>query len=107
MFRQAGLGTLVGKRTAGWVIGNYADIPELLDGGRVSAPNRAGYDPQKGALIIENHGVEPDVEVDLLPADWRAGRDPQLEKAVEVALGELKRKPPLRPRRPERYPVYK
>jgi tricorn protease len=106
MFRQAGLGTLVGKRTWGGGIGGYVSMPELLDGGRMLAPNRAFFNPRKGILDIENHGVAPDIEVEFTPAAWRAGRDPQLEKAVQVALEELKRNPPPRPVRPK-YPIHK
>ncbi|HEY0385486.1 MAG TPA: PDZ domain-containing protein, partial [Pyrinomonadaceae bacterium] len=94
MFRQAGLGPLVGERTYGAGIGGYVNIPELIDGGGISAPNRAFYNPKKGILDIENNGVAPDIAVDLTPADWRADRDPQLEKAVQVALGALQKNPP-------------
>lgn len=105
MFRMAGLGKLVGKRTWGAGIGAFLEIPELLDGGTILAPNRGFYNPQQGAWDIENKGVAPDVEVEILPADWRAGRDPQLEKGVRVALDELARNPPTRPQRPA-YPKY-
>lgn len=100
MFRQANLGKIVGKRTWGGGIGGYVDIPELSDGGRMLAPNRAFYNPQRGALDIENQGVAPDIEVELTPAAWRAGRDPQLERAAQIALEELQKNPPPRPRRP-------
>ncbi|HEY0405077.1 MAG TPA: PDZ domain-containing protein [Pyrinomonadaceae bacterium] len=106
MFRQAGLGTLVGQRTYGAGIGGYLSLPELLDGGAISAPNRAFYNPKKGVLDIENNGVAPDIAVEITPADWRAGRDPQLEKAVQVALEALRRSPPVAPKRPQ-YPSYK
>jgi tricorn protease len=106
MFRQAGLGTLVGQRTFGAGIGGYVNIPELLDGGGISAPNRAFFNPKKGVLDIENNGVAPDIAVELTPADWRAGRDPQLEKAVQVALESLQKNPPVAPKRPQ-YPSYK
>jgi tricorn protease len=105
MFRMAGLGQLVGKRTWGAGIGAFLEIPELVDGGTILAPNRGFYHPQQGVWDIENKGVAPDVEVEMFPADWRAGRDPQLEKAVQVALDELERNPPARPRRPA-YPKY-
>ncbi len=101
MFRAAGLGPIVGKRTAGAGIGGYVDMPELLDGGRMLAPNRAFFNPRKGTLDIENYGVAPDIEVENTPAAWRAGRDLQLEKAVQVALEELKKNPPPRPLRPK------
>jgi tricorn protease len=106
MFRQAGLGTLVGQRTYGAGIGGYLDIPDLIDGGSVSAPNRAFFNPKKGILDIENNGVAPDVAVEITPADWRAGRDPQLEKAVQIALDALKKNPPVAPK-PLQYPSYR
>jgi tricorn protease len=106
MFRQAKLGKIVGKRTWGGGVGGYVDIPELLDGGRLLAPNRAFYNPLTGALDIENRGVAPDTEVELTPALWRAGRDPQLERAVQLALEQLQSHPPPRPRRPNA-PIYR
>lgn len=106
MFRQAGLGTLVGQRTYGAGIGGYLDIPDLIDGGGVSAPNRAFFNPQKGILDIENNGVAPDIAVEVTPADWVAGRDPQLEKAVQVALEALRKNPSAVPKRPQ-YPSFK
>jgi len=97
---------LVGKRTVGAGIGHYFDIPELIDGGRVAAPNRAHYNPKNGSLDIENYGVAPDVEVELSPAAMRAGHDPQLEKAVRVAMDELKKTQSVSQKKPK-YPVYK
>jgi hypothetical protein len=52
-------------------------------------------------LPLENHGVAPDIDVEEKPADWRNGRDPQLERAVEVALAELQKHPPTAPVRPK------
>ncbi len=106
MFREEGLGLLVGKRTAGAGIGGYLAMPELLDGGRMLAPNRAFFNPRKGTLDIENYGVAPDIEIANTPAAWRAGRDLQLERAVQVALEELQKKPPTRPIRPK-WPAHK
>ena len=70
------------------------------------APNRGFFNPQTGAWDIENHGVAPDVEVELTPALARTGRDPQLEKAVQLALERLRKSPPSAPKRPK-YPIYK
>jgi tricorn protease len=74
-----------------------------MDGGGVTAPNFALWSPE-GGWVVENEGVAPDVEVENWPADLHAGRDPQLEKAIEIVLEELKKNPPARPQRP-RYPV--
>ena len=102
MFRQSKLGPLVGKRTWGGEVG-ILGYPPLLDGGEVTAPNFALWSPEAG-WAIENEGVAPDIEVEQWPADLAAGRDPQLEKAIEIVLDELKKNPPVRPQRPP-YPV--
>ena len=93
MFRQRHLGTIVGKRTWGGLVGIFG-FPPLIDGGTVTAPNLAFWNPASGNWEIENHGVAPDIDVEQDPAAMRAGHDPQLEKAVEVALAELGKHPP-------------
>ena len=90
-FRKSGIGPLVGKRTWGGLVG-IGGYPELIDGGRVTAPRAAIYG-LKGEWEVENHGIAPDVEVDLDPAAWRQGKDAQLEKAIEVVMQELKDHP--------------
>ncbi|HEX8734300.1 MAG TPA: PDZ domain-containing protein [Pyrinomonadaceae bacterium] len=95
LFRQNKLGPLVGKRTWGGLVGIYS-YPTLIDGGSVTAPRVAFRNPQ-GELDVENKGVAPDIEVDLDPKMWRAGRDVQLEKAVEVTLAEIKKNPMRKP----------
>lgn len=90
-FRRRKLGQLVGMRTWGGLVGIYG-YPPLLDGGRVTAPRWAIYSPD-GEWEVENEGVAPDVEVEMTPKEVIAGHDPQLEKAVEVILKELKRNP--------------
>ena len=95
LFRQNKIGTIVGKRTWGGLVGIYT-YPVLIDGGSVSAP-RVAFRNLQGELDVENKGVAPDVEVDLDPRVWRAGRDAQLEKAVEIALAEIKRNPQRKP----------
>jgi tricorn protease len=104
MFRAAKLGTIVGKRTLGAGVG--AAGMDLLDGGRLAVPDWGHYDHTRGTWTAENQGVPPDVEVALLPSDWRAGRDPQLERAVQIALEELQKNPPTRSKRPK-FPTYK
>lgn len=90
-FRDAKLGPLVGKRTWGGLVGIY-DYPRLMDGGSVTAPRVAFYN-RNGQWDVENHGVDPDVEVEITPKDFMTGRDPQLEKAVTVVLDNLKKNP--------------
>jgi tricorn protease len=106
MFRASGLGMLVGKRTWGGGIGGYINLPRFVDGGQMAAPNRGFFNPKKGTWDIENHGVAPDIEVEMNPAAVRAGHDPQLEKAVQIALEELKKTPAVAVKKPK-YPVYK
>lgn len=101
MFRKHKLGTLVGKRTWGGLVGTLG-FPVLMDGGVTSAPN-LGIWTEEG-WVVENVGVPPDVEVEQTPAEVIAGRDPQLEKAIEIVMEELKKNPPPSPKRPP-YPV--
>ncbi len=86
-FQKYGLGKVVGTRTWGGLIGISRHIP-LMDGGSVTFPEFRIFDTE-GKWAVENHGVDPDVVVDNLPEDVAAGRDPQLEKAVELVLEQL------------------
>jgi tricorn protease len=90
-FRDAKLGPLVGTRTWGGLVGIY-DYPQLMDGGGVTAPRVAFYN-RNGDWDVENHGVAPDIEVEITPKDWASGRDPQLEKAVALVMDSLKKNP--------------
>ncbi|HUP46439.1 MAG TPA: PDZ domain-containing protein, partial [Thermoanaerobaculia bacterium] len=101
MFRKLELGPLVGKRTWGGLVG-VLGFPVLMDGGNITAPN-LGFWTEDG-FIVENEGVGPDVEVEQTPADVIAGRDPQLEKAVEIVLQQLEANPPKKLTRPP-FPV--
>ena len=101
MFRKLDMGTLVGKRTWGGLVG-VLGYPTLMDGGTITAPNLAIWTEE--GFIVENEGVPPDVEVEQTPADVIAGRDPQLEKAIEIALQQLEANPPPKPVRPP-FPV--
>jgi tricorn protease len=103
LFRQTKLGPLVGKRTWGGLVG-IGGYPTLLDGGGVTAPQWAIWFPN-GRWDVENRGVGPDVEVEFDPKAVCAGQDPQLEKAVELVMAELKANPPRKPHRPA-YPNY-
>jgi tricorn protease len=102
-FRKAGIGPLVGMRTWGGLVG-IGLYPELIDGGGVTAPRWAIYGTH-GQWEVENHGIDPDFEVDMDPKLVREGHDPQLEKAVEVVMESLKEHPLPEYRRPP-YPVY-
>ena len=103
LFKQAKLGTLVGKRTWGGLVG-IGEIPVLMDGGHVTSPSVAFFTPQ-GAWEVENHGVDPDVVVEQDPKAVSEGHDPQLETAVAIALRELAAHPMTQPARPA-YPNY-
>ena len=105
MFKLAKVGPIVGKRTFGGGIGPYYFTPPLIDGGGIRLPNRAAYDPRGTSWGIENVGVLPDFDVEITPADVIAGRDPQLEKAVAVALAEISKNPLPGPKRPP-FPVH-
>ncbi|HEX5736028.1 MAG TPA: PDZ domain-containing protein [Blastocatellia bacterium] len=102
-FRKMQIGKLVGKRTWGGLVASFP-MPQLMDGGFVTAPDAAIFGLE-GEWEVENRGVAPDIEVEFDPAAWRAGRDPQLEKAVEIVMEELKKNPRPQPRRPA-YPNY-
>lgn len=97
-FQKRRVGKLVGTRTWGGLIGVY-DYPILIDGGSITAPRLAIFSTD-GEWVVENVGVSPDVEVEQLPAPVAAGHDPQLERAVEVALDELAANPPVKAPRP-------
>jgi len=105
MFKLAKVGPIVGKRTFGGGIGPYYFTPRLIDGGSVQLPNRAAYDPSGTTWGIENMGVAPDFDVEITPADVIAGRDPQLEKAIEVALAQISKLQPVVPKRPA-FPIH-
>lgn len=101
MFRKFNVGTLVGKRTWGGLVG-ILGFPEFMDGGGVTAPNVAIW--TKDGFVVENVGVAPDIEVEQTPSEVIKGNDPQLQKAIEVALQELAKHPQEDPKRPP-YPV--
>ena len=97
MFRKYELGPLIGKRTWGGLVG-ILGFPVLMDGGGITAPNLSIW--TEDGWVVENEGVPPDIEVEQTPADVIAGRDPQLERAIAVVMEELKKSPPVTPKRP-------
>ena len=104
MWQQKKIGPVVGTRTGGAGVG--ASTYQLIDGGSFRVPDWGWYDPRTGTWLMENRGVTPDYELEIMPPDWHAGRDPQLEKAVQLALDALKKMKPQPSKRPT-YPVYK
>jgi tricorn protease len=104
-FKRAGVGKLIGKRTWGGLVGRAVG-PPLMDGGTVTAPTSGVFNPISGEWEIENIGLAPDIEVEFDPELVRQGRDPQLEKAVEVVMKELAASPVPKPKRPA-YPIYR
>ncbi len=101
MFRQAGLGPLIGKRSWGGVTG-ITNRGTLIDGGSVSVPE-FGFASAEGKWIIEGEGVVPDIEVENDPKSLIEGRDPQLERGIreiERAIQQASKSLPNRPKPP-------
>ena len=67
----------------------------LVDGGALTAPDNAVFDPIHGEWIGENEGIPPDIEVVLDARSLQEGRDPQLERAVQEVLALLEAAPPV------------
>jgi tricorn protease len=98
MFRKAGLGPLVGKRSWGGVVG-ISGLGPMIDGGSVTVP-LSGTNDVNGQWVIEGHGVDPDIVVENDPASVIAGRDPQLERALEELVKKMDAEPMRLPKRP-------
>ncbi|HJZ65835.1 MAG TPA: S41 family peptidase [Candidatus Acidoferrum sp.] len=105
MFKQAGLGPLIGKRTWGGVVGISGHGP-LIDGGTVFVPEFATASVA-GQYVIEGHGVDPDIVVENDAAAVIDGKDPQLDRGIaEVlkAMDAASKKLPGRPADPVKTP---
>ncbi|OIJ64739.1 S41 family peptidase [Streptomyces mangrovisoli] len=96
--RALGIGPVVGTRTWGGVIGIDSRY-RLVDGTLVTQPKYAFWLEGYG-WDVENHGVDPDIEVLHRPQDWAAGRDPQLDEAIRLALETLETSPAKTPPSP-------
>jgi tricorn protease len=92
-FKSLGLGTLVGKRTWGGLIGIAAN-PDLIDGGSLVVPFFRFFTPQ-GEWRVENQGVSPDIDVELEPDQVNKGDDTQLDRAIGEALQKLQTYQPI------------
>jgi len=97
-FQLRKMGPVIGTRTWGGLVGVSTFIP-LLDGGMVTAPDYRVYTPD-GKWVIENEGVQPDIEIDLDPAEVARGYDAQLMKGVEYLQQKIKAEPRTAPPRP-------
>ena len=91
MFRYRKIGTLVGKRTWGGLV-HTADTPLFVDGGSAIAP-RGGFFARDGKWAVENEGTPPDIDIENTPKEVIAGHDPQLERATEEAMRQLREHP--------------
>ena len=96
MFRKAGLGPLIGKRSWGGVVGIQSRGP-LIDGGTVFVPG-FGLADENGNWIIEGYGVDPDIDVDNDPKSEIEGRDAQLERGIAEVMARLKTPVKLAPK---------
>lgn len=102
VFRQQKAGPLIGATTWGGLVKSSVHYT-LVDGGRVTAPDNAIFDPINNKWIGENVGIAPDIEVRQDELSRSKGNDPQLERAVKEALlliekqGEIKIKQPPYP----------
>jgi tricorn protease len=98
-FRKQKLGTIIGTRTWGGLIG-ISGNPSLMDGGNVSAPQFRFLDTE-GMWAVEGEGVAPDIEVIDRPELVAAGQDPSLEAAVKLLLEQLEKNPQKKLKTPE------
>jgi tricorn protease len=92
MFKQAKLGPLIGTRTWGGVVG-IGNLGPLIDGGTINVPQFAAIVNLEGKYTVEGHGVEPDIVVNEDVSQQLAGKDPQLDKAIEVLEKEIQAHP--------------
>jgi len=99
-FKQLGLGTLIGKRTWGGVIGIWPRHP-LADGTLTTQPEYSFAFDDVG-WRVENYGTDPDIEVEYRPQDYAKGVDPQLDRAITQILEDLAAHPAHTPNRADR-----
>src|SRR5262249_10350677 len=103
-FKNFGLGPVVGTRTWGGLVGIRDDKP-FRDGGMTSQPEFGSWEPRGKKWLVEGHGVDPDVELDLPPAGFLGGKDAQLDYAIQDLMQKIAKdpreyapKPPIEPR---------
>jgi len=98
MFKQAGLGPLIGRRSWGGVVGINGTGP-LIDGGQIFVPT-SGMANTRGEWIIEGHGVDPDIEVENEVKATIEGKDQQLERAVAEVMKKIQAGGAVYPKKP-------
>jgi tricorn protease len=101
-FKANKLGTVVGVPSWGGLVG-IINAQTTIDNGSVNQSNNAFYG-KEGKWLVENHGADPDILIDNDPASVMAGKDKQLDKAIEVALQKIKEHPFTFPPVPK-YPI--
>jgi tricorn protease len=101
-FKARKLGTVIGVPSWGGLVG-ILNGQTTIDNGRVEQSNNAFFNEQ-GQWLVENHGADPDILLENDPASASAGRDAQLEKAIEVLQQQIKERPFSWPAVPK-YPV--
>jgi tricorn protease len=99
-FKLMKLGPLIGQRTWGGVIGISASYT-LVDGSLTTQPEFSFWFSDVG-WGVENYGTDPDIPIEISPSDWAEGKDPQLERAIQVALTQLDQNPVKLPNFDER-----
>ncbi len=99
-FKMMGIGKLLGKRTWGGVVGINSQY-SLADGAITTQPEYSFWFNDVG-WGVENYGTDPDIEIDIKPQDYVAGKDPQLDGAIEHLMDEMKKNPVFRPKLDDR-----
>jgi tricorn protease len=94
-FKLKKLGPLIGRRTWGGVVGIWPRH-RLVDGGITTQPEFSHWFVDVG-WQVENQGVTPDIDLDVLPHEFRKGMDPQLDRGIKEVLHRLEAEPPFRP----------
>ncbi|MFY0629725.1 MAG: PD40 domain-containing protein [Flavobacteriaceae bacterium] len=96
VFRQQNTGKLIGMTTWGGLVKSSTHY-RLIDGGSLTAPDNAVFDPNKNEWVAENRGVAPDIKVRQDALSLSQGKDPQLERAVAELMKQLKAKKTVTP----------
>ena len=95
-FKKHELGTVIGTRSWGGVVGITGSLP-FIDGQDLRKPEFASYSSEESEWIIEGYGVDPDIYIDNDPYEEFKGNDTQLDKAIEVIMEQLDEYKPVPP----------